>query len=293
MSRDIRSAFTLVELLVVITIIGILIALLLPAVQAAREAARRMQCANNLKQMGLGTHLYHEANGYLPPGGRAPDPPECNTRGYTWGLLILPYLEAGNLYSSMDLSLQIYDYKPIKPAYLANLRAVQTLLPFFQCPSAPPNLIVPGISAIPGNKDLAESNYVAIATHLPLYWGMTCDGTGVIFGGSRIAFRDIKDGTSNTLMLSESDIAEDDPYTPLYCPAWDCTLGWSWAVGGLVSTAAGINGSKIGEQSAVWSHHPGGAHFVFADGHVEFLPETTNQEILIELTTREDKFDNL
>jgi prepilin-type N-terminal cleavage/methylation domain-containing protein len=114
-----RKAFTLIELLVVIAVISVLIGLLLPAVQKAREAASRISCANNLKQIGLGMHLYEGVNGYYPPSalsrGRA-----------TWAVVILPYLEQDNLYRQWDLSRTYYEQLPI---------ARQTAVPTYFCPS--------------------------------------------------------------------------------------------------------------------------------------------------------------
>src|SRR5690349_9479449 len=98
-----RRAFTLVELLVVIAIIGILVAMLLPAVQSAREAARRMQCSNNLKQMGLALHNYNAANGVFPSGSRSHYSDTSWTWGHAWGVAILPYTEQVNLYDKFDM----------------------------------------------------------------------------------------------------------------------------------------------------------------------------------------------
>ena len=122
------SAFTLVELLVVIAIIGILIALLLPAVQAAREAARRMQCANNLKQIGLGVHNYHDSHRTFP----VIDYPEV-----TWGTRILPFIEQSALYDEYDMNTVAANYSTAPPAALKNNQLIQTILPTYVCPSVP------------------------------------------------------------------------------------------------------------------------------------------------------------
>ncbi|MFW5693503.1 MAG: DUF1559 domain-containing protein, partial [Thermoguttaceae bacterium] len=118
------QAFTLVELLVVIAIIGILIALLLPAVQSAREAARRMQCSNNLKQIGLALHNYHTAHKTLPYGANF-----GQGTGATWAAMILPYLEQQNVYDAFDFTLPVWHEQ--------NEQAVQSVIPAYICPSDP------------------------------------------------------------------------------------------------------------------------------------------------------------
>ena len=128
--------FTLVELLVVITIIGILIALLLPAVQAAREAARRMQCSNNLKQIGLALHNYHTAAGSLPFGASYPYLPG-NAAGYTWSVAILPYLELQNVYDQLDLTLPMYWPNVSTKKHTINGEIAKTVLSVFACPTDP------------------------------------------------------------------------------------------------------------------------------------------------------------
>jgi prepilin-type N-terminal cleavage/methylation domain-containing protein/prepilin-type processing-associated H-X9-DG protein len=278
-----RIGFTLVELLVVITIIGILIALLLPAVQAAREAARRSQCSNNLKQLGLALLNYHTARNVFPYG-----------RGANWGwsAFILPYIEQGSLDGSID-----YDYgyyRTDASTGTKNNQMMRTLLPAYQCPSAEPNQLANCCSALTtayGNGyHAAETNYAAVATHLlnPYEITYAAYDSGVMYYNSAVRIDDIKDGSSNTLLVGETIPNPNDPVynMPAYCPGRKCGTGKFWAAENTETTAHGINSGTIYDTSGVESKHPNGAQFVFADGHVAFIEQTILQKVLIALTTR-------
>ena len=282
-----RPGFTLVELLVVITIIGILIALLLPAVQAAREAARRMQCTNNLKQMGLALHNYHSSLKSFPYSAGSYNPQGCGGTQWSWSALILAWMEQKPLYDRIDFNYPYNFYDPSNPAITGNNEAMKTLLPVYQCPSAPENVLCPCCGAIPGLEETAETNYSAIATHEAAYYAVTCDGSGVMFNNSGVRIAHITDGTSQTLLVGESDVRKDDPYAAEYCPDNSCTLGKLWASENKITTAYGINSNATYIDAGVHSKHPGGANFCFADGHVAFLSENINQDVLIALTTRD------
>ncbi|MBN1393690.1 MAG: DUF1559 domain-containing protein [Pirellulales bacterium] len=273
-------AFTLVELLVVITIIGILIALLLPAVQAAREAARKVQCSNNMKQMGIALHNYHLAMDCFPSAVLY-DGVSC---GWSWSALALPYAEQDATHASID-----FDYGYNVPP---NDQEIKTFIPMYLCPSAAPAELVTCCIHIPGEADAAESNYVAITTYKDGTvhpYARAFDGEGVIYMNSSTNIRDIRDGTNCTLMVGELDVNQDDrawlPST--YCPNLNCYIGMMWASEAIATTAFGINSGVPDPDRPIRSHHPGGAMFLFADGHADFLSEMIDQNILIALTTRD------
>jgi prepilin-type N-terminal cleavage/methylation domain-containing protein/prepilin-type processing-associated H-X9-DG protein len=278
--EDRRTGFTLVELLVVITIIGILIALLLPAVQAAREAARRAQCCNNMRQIGLAVHLYHDACGAIPPGQ---DWNAVSGEGWAWSGWILPYLEAGNLYNTCNF---MYGYNTLQ-----NAAAVKQFITTYHCPTAEPLQLALCCGAFPApHKDAAETNYACIATHEKIDYASTKQGSGCMFYLSGVRLADITDGTSQTLLVGERlRNPDNDPFKtsyPTFCPGGVCELGNIWAGGNFITTYYGINAGPYASESGVLSGHPGGANFAFADGHVSFLSEKLRQATLKALTTR-------
>ena len=285
--------FTLVELLVVIAIIGILIALLLPAVQAAREAARRMQCTNNLKQQALGLHNYHATHGCFPAGSaweRDETPPYAKNY-WAWSALSLPFMEGGADYARIDFSYG-FNQPNTGPEVLQNWEAMKAMIGMFQCPSAPKNALVTCCGGIPGIEDGAETNYCGVrgvAENMP--YNEFEQGNGVLNHNGWVKIRDISDGTAQTLMITESDKDPNDPWKLTaganYCPNAQCDFGFMWAAGNVVVTEWGINATPIhAVQTPPYSYHPGGANFAFADGHVSFLDETIDQDTLEALTTR-------
>lgn len=189
-----RSGFTLIELLVVIAIIAILIALLLPAVQQAREAARRTQCKNHLKQLGLAIHNYIDANRYLPPGASVNLQMSSGASNGSWGVhgRILPYLEQGTLYQNVDLTIG-WDFQ----------QAIHGIkVPVYSCPSDP-------------GSDRARDPGSGKVTLYPTTYGFNYGtwfvfdpstgrgGDGLFFPNASLSFRDAVDGSSNTLLASE------------------------------------------------------------------------------------------
>lgn len=288
-ARDWLSGFTLVELLVVIAIIGILIAMLLPAVQAAREAARRTQCTNQLKQIGLALLNYHDTFSTFPagtstslPGNCQPDAsgkPQSDCRGNAMYVAILPYLEMGTLEER-------YDYES-KWGWASQSRMGGTQVPLYRCPSQSE-----------WGKYENRRDYFGVVGGAELHshgWlgDVFIDGLfGINFW---IPIRSIKDGTSMTLAVGESvhpsrfgmGSGYDNPNLggpALWYIAADCRPGCPENdrshARALLSTKHSINSEifpiERGENNDIpfGSKHPGGASFVFADGHVQFLSET-------------------
>lgn len=234
--RTKRSAFTLVELLVVIAIIGVLVALLLPAVQAAREAARRMQCQNNVKQLGLSLHNHHDTYGRFPPGGAKDQSPFGTSTstgdewGSSWMVYILPYIEQGNLYSQW----QFYGNSGHSNANNRTARQ-NIILPGFICPSSP----LPKTAA--SHAQTTAANYVAIAGAapglIPNYtesrtqstpYGIVSGG-GVLYPNSQTTFGSMTDGSSNTMVISEqSDFMTKQDMTK---GDWRGSQPWGWCIG--------------------------------------------------------------
>jgi len=285
------GGFTLIELLVVIAIIAVLISLLLPAVQAAREAARRVQCVNNLKQMGIALHNYHDALSIFPPGYIAASPfidGETDTApGWSWASMILPYLDNGPLYSATNL------YLPIQAP--ANTTATQTILAAFLCPSdqLPPGgtfAVTDGLGSTVAT--VAPSSYAACtgsdAADVALGLNNDGSGNGLFYRNSGVRIAAVTDGTSQTVAILER--------------AWGDTEGtWVGAIAGGVVMRGPFNpcpGSAFATYLApclVLAHchllntnadtdsglddpssfHPTGANALFADGSVHFLRNVT------------------
>lgn len=287
-------AFTLVELLVVITIIGILIALLLPAVQAAREAARRMQCQNNLKQIGLALHAFHEAKGSFPPSDWIK--PVNNGRGTPMFIMLMAYIEADNLlaqYTYWDAPLGWNNWEN-------HPEQMSIPVPVYRCPS-----------------DQEPDPYIdgGLQWHLRRYYGVsggqTRSSSGVPFTDGLFAInkwrgmQDITDGSSNTLAVGESVHPEQMGIGPGYTKPdvggpdiWadgsgcdsSCSITSQGTARCIRSTWYPINSNILpisGNNNDVpfTSFHPGGANFVFADGHVSFLGDAMNMATYRALST--------
>lgn len=303
------NAFTLVELLVVITIIGILIALLLPAVQAAREAARKMQCQNNLKQLGLALHNYHSKFNCFPAAEQIDaDAAHANQQssscyGHPIYFVLMPFIELDNLEAEYDYTLEIAGWRDwIQPDTGSNLGNAykEKRLPVYQCPS----------------HDQLEQ-YPALRTYYAVVGGKNqaaFSGTGWVFTDGLFAinrwlrFADIPDGSSTTFALGEAvhrahhegtyvgpdsgspqgmpDMWWNGAVCGIGCPLETQILGWGYR-----STRHPVNSewfpvSRSNRNDLPYgSFHSGGTHFNFADGHVAFINDTIDLDVYQALST--------
>lgn len=304
MSRS-RSAFTLIELLVVIAIIATLVAILLPAVQQAREAARRSSCKNNLKQIGLALHNYHDTFNVFPPGwiGAQDGRPHTGVyeegvdetdvavwrSGFSWSVMILPNMEQGALYDRFNFSQVL--------SHTSNDVARANFLASFVCPSDPDGQGVFEIHDEDDNHyDVAPSNYPGVAGDEELDEAEITDAgnpygqyinTGIFFHNSKIRLADVTDGSSNTLMVGERKTWVDSDHG-------DELFYGTWA--GIIPNSEHPYARFLGHAEHAPNHaehaedfgsnHKGGAQFVLGDGSVHFISENLDEDLFKALSTR-------
>lgn len=262
-----RTGFTLVELLVVIAIIGVLIALLLPAVQAAREAARRTECFNNQKQLGLAIHNHHDTLRRLPPGWHAPANDPDGAPGWAWSAHLLPFMEQENLHDLVQLNVHIVSS--------ANQTARETVLDQFVCPSDAPDSEMVTLGPI----TVARSNYVAVFGDHEIE-DHPDDGHGAFFLNSRLQFRSITDGLSNTYFVGErSSKMGGSTWTGVVTDADE-------ALARVVGSADHPPNDDHGHLDDFGSYHPTGANFLMGDGSVRFVSETIDEDVYKAFATR-------
>jgi prepilin-type N-terminal cleavage/methylation domain-containing protein/prepilin-type processing-associated H-X9-DG protein len=276
-----RFAYTLIEVLVVIAIIAILIGLLLPAVQNARQSAQRTQCVNNLKQLGLALQNYHGVKQALPPGYRATTPyvdgATDTSPGWGWAAFILPYLEQADVYAQLDFTQPV----PASPA-------IQSLVKAFVCPS---DIISDGAFPIVDVFDTtlcraAPSSYAACC-------GNDADdttaatGSGVFYRNSQTRMTDITDGTSYTMLIGErawstangtwsGAVSGGVIVRGQYNPCQPIVAGASFPAATLVLAHAHLNNALSDPDGSAGmddfgSKHPSGSNFLFGDGSVHFI----------------------
>lgn len=261
-----RTGFTVLELLVSITVIGVLTALLLPAIQAARDAARRSDCTSRLRQLGIALHQYHDLHRVLPPGSIQSHLDPASHGGWGWGALMLPQIEQVGLHGRID-----FGEPTLSPT---NVPLLATSVGLFTCPS---EVTLPPLQEAVGGqtRELSRGNYVGVE--------------GMLFPLSGVRFGHVEDGLSQTLLLGERmDLSSG--------PLGDVTSGWY----GLVADGSDYSNRSIPHVFAsrfvpinfdpnfpdgFSSRHPGGANFTMGDGAVRLISDSVNPNLLEALGT--------
>lgn len=324
--RNQRRGFTLIELLVVIAIIAILIALLLPAVQQAREAARRTQCKNQLKQLGIALHNYHDVNQSFPIGARNP------ISAPNWRVAVLPYLENSNLYAELDIDSSstvggfssqredsgTYGYGAGPNSVLAGL-----MLPGWNCPSNPASTNALAQSPTYNNAEAGQTHdYVGISGAAPDpaghpgtnsavtgYDGIFAEN-GMLYANGVTRLRSVPDGTSNTMIVGEqSGLVGTLDIRANYHGGWagittagnPASFTGSPYGAGITTVRYPINASTdictvtsgcnsvFDANTVLNSMHPGGTHVLLADGSARFVADTVDFATLLKLSARNDE----
>ena len=305
-----RSGFTLIELLVVIAIIGVLVGLLLPAVQQAREAARRSACSNNMKQMGLAVHNYADVNPEKFPVGwvgeyEAGEWHGDEGEGFGFASRMLPFIEQNNVYKTINFGQQV--------SHSSNATARTTVISTFLCPPdsyGSGDVFNPGAEgsgeetpdANPGGTAYSRSNYPGVFgsehmaghDHDDLTASLLSgddeglepgEGNGIFFAGgangeNAVSFRDVRDGLSKTIMIGERD-------SRFGGSLW---IGRGDGLEAMMSRVVGVGEHVFNSGDPhfedFFSSHPGGVSFVFADGHVAFLSNGMSEALFQSLATR-------
>lgn len=267
-SRARRCGFTLIELMVVLAIIAVLVSLIVPAVQQARESARRIQCRNHLRQLALALHNYHDAKQILPAGAYLRGPSFPTETGWGWGAMVLPYLDQASLYNRLDFN--------IETTSGPNASTLKVALPAWRCQSdvgdSTAALRMPGGAVV----ECAHGN--------------VCGVEGMLSGMSTVRFSDVTDGLSQTFMLGERVIQTPGPGRSLITAGWYGILSDETAsvFNSMPFTNAirsyPINGN-FGSAQFFSSRHLGGAHFALGDGSVRFVSQQIDGSVFEALGT--------
>jgi prepilin-type N-terminal cleavage/methylation domain-containing protein/prepilin-type processing-associated H-X9-DG protein len=294
-----RDGFTLIELLVVIAIIAILIGLLLPAVQKIREAANRMKCTNNLKQIGLGLHNYENANGYFPPVGTTIG----GQQGHSVFTYLLPYVEQDNVFKNLNIQLPVIHPANLPPALGGTNTANpgKTYIPIYVCPSAPGRQTVdygapanffpvPAGLALFGPVDYGAVTGIGGSFVGLLPQGTASGDTGTLRYDQNARFADMTDGTSNTMVIAE-DAGRIDRYEQGRKVSGAYSSGGAWAD---YNSEYWVHGSSFGagctvncsNDNEIYAFHSGGANVLVGDGSVRFLRTSVPPAVLAAFVSR-------
>jgi type II secretory pathway pseudopilin PulG len=255
-------------MLVVLAIIGLLLALLLPAVQQAREASRRVQCRSHLKQLALALHNYHEQRGVLPAGAYLRGPSFPVEKGWGWGAMVLPYVDQAPRYNVLDFN--------TATLVGGNLAQVRDSIPLWRCGSddSPLTLPVPTWDGVV--VDSASGNY--------------CGSGGMLYGMSVVRFANVTDGLSQTTFLGERVTSTAQGLAPCFTAGWYgvLTSSTSYVFNSMpytqLTASHPINFSFASPQ-ALSSRHVGGAHFALGDGSVRFVGQDIDRKLYEALGT--------
>ena len=289
-----NAGFTLVELMVSIAIIGVLAGLLLPAIQSARETARRMQCQSHLRQIGVALHNYHTAYGAFPAGycSRTDSAGVEVGPGWSWATALLPYIEQSSLFSSIQSTVAI-DH-PVHD----KIRIQR--IPLYLCPSD----VTPSTWEVV-NRNPATGAFIAniCRTGPANYVGMFgtfepgVDGDGMLFRDRQLSFRDVTDGTSSTLFVGERSFRLGEATwagaitNAVIVPDGSDGIGTGPAefASSLILSHSGDGygpGDRRSHVNQFFSNHTGGVQFLFVDGHVSFISSTTDYKTYVAISTR-------
>jgi prepilin-type N-terminal cleavage/methylation domain-containing protein len=301
--RNDLSGFTLVEILVVVAIIAILITLMLPAIQATRESARKSQCANNLKQIGLGMHAYLDNHKAFPPGYTSKVKADHDDAGpgWSWGARIMPFLEESPLHDQIDYNAALWG---------SESKAVRmTSVALFACPS---DEMFERIINIPSKSStliicqMAAGNYVASAGTIRPTCKLCRDAFDGVFGRNRaIKPKELQDGLSKTLAIGErashwsrptiwgvtpNSKVIDNQKPGLYAAGPAYVLGTTFNEGFNIETSEDMDHGTMGTfAESFGSRHPGGAFFLFCDAGVRFVYDDADPAIMNALSTRDGR----
>ncbi|MDG3005728.1 DUF1559 family PulG-like putative transporter [Paludisphaera mucosa] len=305
------AGFTLIELLVVIAIIAVLIALLLPAVQSAREAARRAQCTNNLKQMGLAMHNYHDAQGQFPAGyltliggNTFMGAPDALTRdtgpGWAWGSMLLPYMEQSTLYAALNVNLPCWD--------ASNTTGARVSVATYLCPSVSDASRVYDVKNQAGTvlTTFSRSHYGGNSGRQEAWAFATDDWTslsdGPIYRNAKVRIAGVTDGLSNTVFVGEHSAAlSDKTWVGVVPGAVGCpTRKFAFAACDVAATQVLVHSgpnpwetpplvhppnSRLAKICGMYAEHPGGCNVMMGDGSVRFASANISQLVWPALAT--------